>query len=104
MKETIHYQKEYSESEIPKYNNLIEKIEEISIRDSIFQSSKCYKHFYWMLDKNLLTRTHLNLSRKDQKSDCIAKATIEKTGQYPTNQSEIETILLREGFNLLKSK
>lgn len=104
MKKTVHYQRKYTKKEVYKHNELVKKVEKMTIHDSAFQSSEAYKHFYWTLDNTFLTRAQIEISIKDSKSNYIATAIIEKSGQYPVLQSEIETILLQEKFKPVKSR
>ncbi len=99
MKETIHYQKKYAKGEVQKYIRLIEKMN----KDFICEEATKNSVIYWTMDSTFLIKAHLNISEKNKESEFIAKATIEKTGRYPPNRSEIENILLDENFTLINS-
>lgn len=100
MKEKRVYKREYKEKEIPQYTKLTEYFKN-NFSDNLVPSisgidGKTYMGFE---DKNLIIIRQANLSKMYEKiikhQACIS---IEKIGKDIEKESEIETILIKEGF------
>ena len=104
MKEKSVYKREYKEKEISRYTKLIEYLKNNFSDNLIFTnpeiSGKTYMGFE---DKNLIIIHQANLSKmytrviKHQ-----ANISIEKVGEDVDKESEIEKLLVKEGFEKTK--
>ena len=99
------YKRSYSEKELNKYNKLVEFIKKNYRENMKWLDSKMYKHNYLDFDGNFNTITFIQpLSKNYNNSHYTAEIIIEKMGPDLTKLSEIENMLIKEGFKEEKLK
>jgi hypothetical protein len=98
MKDLIEYKKIYKrdvskENIDHSYNQLLRNIESISIPLEETHISK-----YLQLEEKFISKTEISYERIDEEIPYLVTAIVEKQGKDTQNKSEIEKILLKEGF------
>jgi hypothetical protein len=86
------YKKRYKNSEVKKYYDLIK-----DIKNNSFDDSNEVKR-YLIFERNFLIKVSPKLSKNYENTVNNAKIVIEKIGPSATDESEIEKLLIKEGF------
>jgi cupin superfamily acireductone dioxygenase involved in methionine salvage len=97
MKEKLKFEKEYND-EISK-NRLLRKIEESSLK---MHSEST--HLYLQQNKNCLSKIEIYSETYENNLPYTIIAEIEKQGNETEMPSEIEDILIKEGFKKIENK
>lgn len=92
------YKKQYKKKEEEKYYTLIKGIKENS-----FDASNEEKR-YFTFDGKVLVKVSPDFSKSSYSKLSSARIVIEKIGPTANNESEIEKLLLNEGFEKITEK
>jgi len=96
MKETIIYNKKYKKED--KYYKLKGLIKDNLLIDENYTLSERFEQKYIGIENNVIIRLSMKFDKGNINSSYNSGITVEKVGFNAKKVTEIETILLKEGF------
>ena len=96
MKKTIVYNKSYKKEE--EYYKLKGLIKDNLLIDENYTHSERFEQRYIGIEDNVIIRLSMKFDTLGMNSSYTSDITVEKVGSNAKKTTEIETILLKEGF------